>query len=195
MPEKRGCKTQTHSPKLHCFLFHPDCASECCPVSPLFPGSTSDLPGHFLQVAGVCSTLSQQAFNACFPRLSFKMLLSCFWHPEMCNWHCKQCGKKEHKDIPEWNPYNRNAPGDGKCSQMQEISNMGIPLKIYHIPALPQELLLHAGQVMLQVAKTANCMLALEFNSINSRRWQGKRKKVLISSAWGKIKTSRSRNS
>lgn len=91
---REDVKHRLTPPKLHCFLFHPDCASECCPVSPLFPGSTSDLPGHFLQVAGVCSTLSQQAFNACFPRLSFKMLLSCFWHPEMCNWHCKQCGKK-----------------------------------------------------------------------------------------------------
>lgn len=56
-------------------------------------------------------------------------------------------------------------------SQVQ-ISNLWTLLKIYHIQTLPQELLLHAEQVMFQVSKIENRMLVLEFNSINPRRWQ-----------------------
>lgn len=166
VPERKGCKAQAHSPVAASLLVWPRlclwrCSSEHLGSARIFPASGSTLSIGLKNVTAVepCFILFvSQGFllNFC----SVSCILRCV------------AGTVSTVDIPEWNPHYRSTPGMESTSQVQEISNLWILLKMYHIQTLLQELLLHVEQVMLQVSKTANWMLVPEFNSISYRRWQ-----------------------
>lgn len=88
---QRGKDIKYIPPELHCFLCDPDCAPESSPVRSLFPGSTSDLPGNFLQVTDVFVQYSQKCHSCgtlSFTVFVFQSFLLKFCCPVPCILRC-----------------------------------------------------------------------------------------------------------
>lgn len=116
VPERKGCKTQTHSPMAALHLVWPrlclwilSCQTLVCsePLRParIFPA----VPDVFVQHSHKCHSCGTMTLIV-FVSRGFHLKFCC---PVSCILRCVT-GTVSTVDIPEWNPENRSTPGDGK---------------------------------------------------------------------------------